>query len=69
MQFQYKYFRYLIDVGVSDVTVMLILGKQASVMPETISKKKKKTDYHNSKSNETTKDLKFDKVDSLLELK
>lgn len=41
MQFQYKYFLYLIDVGVSDVTVMLILGKQASVMSETISKKKK----------------------------
>lgn len=65
MQFQYKYFLYLIDVGVSNVTVMLILGKQASVMSETISK----TDYHNSKSNETTKDLKFDKVDSPLELK
>lgn len=67
MQFQYKYFLYLIDVGVSNVTVMLILGKQASVMSETISKKK--TDYHNSKSNETTKDLKFDKVDSPLGLK
>lgn len=40
MQFQYKYFLYLINVGVSDVTVMLILGKQASVMSETISKKK-----------------------------
>lgn len=40
MQFQYKYFLYLIDVGVSNVTVMLILGKQASVMSETISKKK-----------------------------
>lgn len=39
MQFQYKYFLYLIDVGVSNVTVMLILGKQASVMSETISKK------------------------------
>ena len=68
MQFQYKYFLYLIDVGVSNVTVMLILGKQASVMSETISKKKKQI-YHNSKSNETTKDLKFDKVDSPLELK
>lgn len=39
MQFQYKYFLYLIDVGVSNVTVMFILGKQASVMSETISKK------------------------------
>lgn len=41
MQFQYKYFFYLIDVGVFDVTVILILGKQASVIPETISKKNK----------------------------